>query len=37
MIGIVAPSAHQNGRIKSAINPSAVNVIQNTFRCMPSV
>ena len=35
MIGIVAQSAHQNGKIKSAISPSAVNVIQNTFRCMP--
>ena len=30
-MGNVAPSAHQIGRVKSATNPSKVNVIQKTF------
>ena len=31
-MGIVAPTAHHSGRIKSASSPSAVNVIQKIFR-----
>lgn len=31
-IGIVAKSPHKIGRVKSAIKPSAVNVIQKTLR-----
>jgi hypothetical protein len=33
-IGIVATSAHQNGNVKSATNPIAVNDIQKILRCM---
>jgi len=33
-IGNVAAMAHQNGSVKSAINPSTANVSQNIFRCM---
>ena len=31
-MGIVAASAHQNGRMKSAIRPSRANTIQKTLR-----
>lgn len=31
-MGIVASRAHQMGNIKSAIRPSTVKTIQNTFR-----
>jgi hypothetical protein len=35
-MGTVAPSAHQNGRMKSTAKPKTVNVIQKIFRCMRS-
>ena len=33
-MGMVAPSAHQSGRKKSAIRPRMVNVAQKIFRSM---
>ena len=33
-IGIVAPKAHQRGRVKSASNPKRVKTIQNIFFSM---
>src|SRR5215475_1855336 len=31
---MVAPTAHQNGSVRSATRPSAAKIIQNIFRCM---
>ena len=32
-MGIVAPSAHDSGNIKSAIKPNSAKVSQKIFRC----
>jgi hypothetical protein len=34
-IGIVASNDHKIGIVKSAINPSTINVAQNTLRSIP--
>src|SRR5450432_1272977 len=36
-IGMVAPTAHQSGRTRSAPSPRTVNVSQNIFRSMGQV
>ena len=33
-MGIVAKSAHQKGKTRSATRPAAMKVIQKTLRCM---
>jgi len=33
-MGIVATSDQTIGKLKSAISPSAMNMVQKTFRCM---
>ncbi len=33
-MGIVAASAHQSGKVRSAMIPKAVKVPQKTFLCM---
>jgi hypothetical protein len=35
-MGIVAPKAHQTGKMKSAASPSTVKLIQKIFRSMPT-
>ena len=35
-IGIVAPKAHQSGKVKSASSPNSVNTIQNIFFSIPA-
>ena len=34
---MVAPIAHQKGKARSANKPNTPNMIQNIFRCIPSL